>query len=255
MARVAQDSRGLKSRLPESIKLDLRRSGRDRLNRLVLDHGRLFGLPEVRQLLLNPFVDGEILQEVASIRHLTSAYPVKAALARHWKTPEPVAMRLVPHLFWRELLEICVDVRIRGPVRRAAERYLLERLSRLTLGEKISLARRIGPSAGRSLVVDAEPEVLSALMQNPRMTEEALMPLLTSDKASPQALYAVAEHPRWGTRYEIRSALCRNPQTPFSVVLRLLPELRREDLSGVATVAKHSGVVLRRVEELLEIRS
>ena len=237
--------------LPQDLTSRLRRSPSRDLKGLVASYGRFFGLPEVRQLLLNPFVDEDVIAEVATIRTLCRVRTVQAALARHHRTPEPVAMRFLPHLFWRELLEVTVDIRIRASVRGAAERQLLERLPRLTAGEKIALARRAVPSTSGPLIRGGDSRVLAAVLDNPRTTEEAIIPLLRDLEAAPQLLRQVAAHRRWGTRYEVRVALCRNPQTPFADIRRLLPSLRRDDLLGVAMVSRHSTVVRGWVEDEL----
>ena len=246
MARSAQDPP-----LPNDLPVRLRRASAPELKVLLRDYGRFFTLPQVRQLLLNPFVDAEILQELATIRTLVALHPVRVAICKHPRTPEPVAMRWIPDLFWRELLEVTVDVRIRGSVRTVAERYLLERLPRLTEGEKVALARRATASTAKQLARKADRRVLMALLDNPRTTEAALMPLLTDDEASPKALAEVAAHGRWMTRYEIVLALCLNPQTPFRQVFELLPRLTRQDLKSVCGQAKHSSVVVHEAEKVL----
>ena len=238
--------------LPDDLLSRLRRSPAPELRRLVETYGRFFGMPEVRQMLLNPFVDGESLEELATIRTLSRVRAVQAALCRHHRTPESVAMRFLPHLFWRELLEITVHIRIRAAVRRAAERYLLERLPRLTLGEKVALARRAVPSTLGPLVLEGNPGILGAALDNPRATEEALIPLLRHPEAPSKALAQVAAHPRWGTRYEVMVALCRNARTPFGVLQESLPKLGREDLEGVLMVGAHSALVHLWAREELE---
>lgn len=232
----------------------MRRASAPELKVLLQDYGRFFALPQVRQILLNPFVDAELLQELATIRPLVALHPVRVAISKHPRTPEPVAMRFIPDLFWRELLEITVDVRIRGAVRMVAERYLLERLPRLALGEKIALARRATASTAKQLARKADSRVLAALLDNPRTTDLALMPLLTDEEASPRALEKIATHERWATRYEVALALCSNPQTPFRQIFKLLPKLNRRDLESVASHSRHSSVVLHKADELLASR-
>ena len=243
-------------KLPTDLLSQLRGSSGPNLRSLVEKYGRFFAMPELRQILLNPFVDGEIFEELASIRQLTQARAVQAAIAQHHRAPEAVAMRFVPHLFWRELLEISVNIRIRASVRRAAERYLLQRLPRLTAGEKIALARRAVPSTLGPLLQKegSAPDlrILGAALDNPRMTEQALIPLLRDEGALPRTLQKIADHPRWQNRYEIRVALCRNPQTPFRTIQDFLSSLSRDDLKGVGMVSGHSSVVLRWVSEHLD---
>lgn len=237
---------------PPGLAARLRRVSSRRLLSLVDDHGRDLGLREVRQVLLNPYVTGEVIEALAMNRKLTSEPGVRSAVARHPRTPRAVAMRFVPHLFWRELLELSVDTRIRSPVRRQAERYLVQRAERLTTGEKTALARRATESVAESLVTDPSLRVLDALLANPRMTENALMPLLTSKHAAPRALEAVARDPRWGRRYEVRLALARNPKAPSREILRFLPLLQRDDLEAVAELEDQAWVVTHRAREILE---
>lgn len=176
-------------------------------------------------------------------------------LARNSRTPEAVAMRLLPGLFWRDLLEITLDVRVSPGVRAAAEGHLVKRLPRLAVGEKITIARRAGHGALAVLRHDPSLRVLAALLENPRLIEAVLLPLVTSEAASPQQLALVAGNPRWGSGYEIRRALARNPQTLSSTALTLLPTLRRSDLETIAVSERLSWLVRHQARELLGERS
>lgn len=238
--------------LPSDLRHQLRTAGRRRLRQLVEEYGRFLEIGDVRQALMNPFVEAEVLEELAANRKLTSDRSVKAALARHHRTPPRIAMRFVSGLFWRELLEITLDVRIGAAVRRLAENYLVQRLPRLSIGEKVALARRAVGRVASVLVVEPSLSILDALLANPRLTEQELMPLLTSRRSQPRALHEVARSERWGTRYEVRLALCRHPGTPSRDVVRLLPGLQREDLEAVATIEEHGWLVRHRAQQILD---
>ncbi|MEM9595124.1 MAG: hypothetical protein AAGD06_12710 [Acidobacteriota bacterium] len=239
---------------PDDLPQRLRRADRRGLRLLVEEHGRQLTLGDVRQILLNPFVDGEVIEELSFIRSLVSKIEVRRALARHRRTPEPVAMRFVANLFWRDLMEITADTRLRAPVRRLAERYLLQRLPRLTTGEKISLARRATPETAGRLLLDPNPRVVRAVLGNPRLTEERLLLLVSHPEAEPRILHLVSEDPRWGPRYSVSLALARNPRSPFRTVFAILPRLRRRDLESVAVQASHSSVVRHRAQDHLDAR-
>lgn len=244
------------SDLPQDLKQQLRTAQGSRLEELMAHFGHRLGLGEVRQLLLNPFVTADVLESLATNRRLMSERTLRAAVTGHHKTPPPLALRFVSSLFWRELLEIVVDARVTAAVRRAAETYLVQRLPRLTVGEKVALARRVVGRVAREMAVGAGAEptlrILDALLTNPRITEQELMPLLTSPRATPRALGRVAETERWGTRYEVRLALCRNPKTPSRNILELLPRLLREDLEAVAEMDEHGWVVRHRARLILD---
>ncbi len=217
------------------------------------EHGHILELRHVRQILNNPFLTESVVEELASHRRLTSVYEIKAALCRHPKTPQPSAMRFVSSLFWRDLLEITVDVRIRSGTRTLAEKYLTLRLPRLTLGEKIALARRATANVLARLGQDPDARVIAALLQNPRLTESDLEPVVAGSR-HPRHLELIAKAPRWGSSYRIRVALSLNPLAPFRALFRILPDLQRDDLQAVANLEAHSTIVRERAREILESR-
>ena len=206
---------------------------------------------QVYRVLRNPYVTAEAIEALLGIRGLLASYQVRSALARHRRTPETVALRFISGLYWRDLLEISVDMRISPAVRRVAEKYLVRRLGRLTVGEKMAVARRAASGVLAHLRQDPSLHVVRALLQNPRLTEAVLLPMVASESTLPRILDLVARDPRWGTRYEIRLAMARNTRSPFRVILRILPGLRREDLTAIAAQESHSGVIRRRADELL----
>lgn len=239
----------------EALLHRLRRAPRASLLELVEGHGRDFTIRELRQVLLNPFADGEVLQVLAANRKLVSMHEARAAIARHRRTPEPIAMRLIPNLFWRELAELTLDLRIRASVRRVAERYLTQRLPRLSEGEKINLARRSVETVAARLIAEARPRVVDAGLDNPRLSENALLEVVTAEQAQPRLLARIAGHPRWGVRYEVRAALCRQAKTPYRFIIRHLDGLRPEELVRVAANEEHADFLRAMARELLARRA
>ncbi len=160
-------------------------------------------------------------------------------------------MRFVAGLYWRDLAAISLDVHVHPSVRRVAEKYLVQRLSRLTVGEKVTLARRSSGEVIAHLRHDPSVRVVAALLENPRLTEELLVPLATKS-GSPRILDLLARHPRWGRRTEIRAALAKNGATPFRAVFAILPLLARHELAEIAADEEQSSVVRNRAREILE---
>lgn len=231
-----------------------RQASTEELVALVSSHLDSLSLPELRQLLFNPFVSAEILETLAVHRRLMAIYAAREALLRHPRLPEKSGLRLLPGLFWRELTRIATDQRLTGGLRQAAEQLLLQRLARLALGEKIALARQAPPAVLTELCREGLEPVVAALLDHPRLTEAVLVPLLINARAKPQALALVGRHQRWGASYSVRATLCRNPQSPFSLVLPWLESLHLEDLEGLTLLAPLSSVIRNRAGELLEAR-
>ncbi|MEO7795283.1 MAG: hypothetical protein ABIV06_10970, partial [Thermoanaerobaculia bacterium] len=134
--------------------------------------------------------------------------------------------------------------------RRASEMRLVERLPALAVGEKMAIARSAAPGVLSAVRHDPTPRVIAALLENPRLTEGLLLPLLASEAALPAVLAVVAGNPRWSVRYPVRLALCQNSRTPLERALMLLPLLKRGDLEGVSANVR-LPLPLRRRAQLL----
>lgn len=229
----------------------LREAEGDELLRLVREHAAEIDVPEARQILLNPFVTREVIERLLAVRKLLTAYEVRRDLAAHRHTPEPYALRFLAGLYWRDLMDVGLDTRVRPSVRRAADRQLAARLAGLSAGEKINIARRGGPGVLAELRHSPDPRVMKALLANPRLTEGTLMPVVRRETTSPEVLETIAEDRRWGARYELRRDLASNPRTPLQIALRLLPLLKKKDLRQVASGVRVPAAVRRRARLLL----
>jgi hypothetical protein len=228
----------------------LREAGEDELAALVAEHADRLGLAEARAILHNPFVTTELLGRVASSPELAGLYEVRRELAAHPRTPRALAVQLVAGLYWRDLAALGIDPRVHPLVRRSADRRLHERLPGLAVGEKIALARRASAFLVSALRFDPSPRVVTALLENPRLTEAQLLPLASHERANPRCLEALAASTRWATRRGVRAALCRNPATPVGTALRLLPGLSRNGLAAVAADVRLAVPLRSRAREL-----
>ncbi len=236
---------------PHDLASRLREVGGEELLALLERHAPELDLAAAEQALRNPFLGREAIEILAAQGRLLPAYEIKRLIALHPRTPEPLALRFIPTLFWRDLVEIGLDTRVRPAVRRAADRRLIGRLSALAVGEKASLARRASSRVLGQLRHDPSTRVVAALLENPRLTEGVVLPLVSSENARPDVLEVVARHRRWGVRYEVRLGLCLNPNTRLATALATLPSLRKSDLRMVARRPRLAPAVRRRVEVLL----
>ncbi|MEO8197021.1 MAG: hypothetical protein ABI689_09890 [Thermoanaerobaculia bacterium] len=205
---------------------------------------------EARQLFRNPFLTGVQIERVLASNRLLSAYEVRSEAARHPRTPQLIALRFIPGLYWADLVRLGLDMRLHPIVRRAAVSRLVERLPVLAVGEKIAIARSAAPGVLSALRHDPTPRVIAALLENPRLTEGLLLPLVAAESALPSVLAVIAGSAKWSVRYTVRLALCQNTRTPLDRVLILLPLLKRGDLCSVAA-NPHLRLPVRRRAQLL----
>jgi hypothetical protein len=234
------------------LHLRLRTAAAAELLALLRAHAPELAPPAVRQALRNPWCTAEAIELLAGEERLLSFYEVRRDLALHPLTPETLASRFVPTLYWRDLMALALDLRLRPALRRTAEIHLGARLPGMAVGEKISLARRAGGAVLAQLRHDPSASVIAALLDNPRLTEGVLAPVLNSARTPPAILELIAGDRRWGVRYPLRLALARNPATPLGIAWRLLEALRPADLRPLAADPRLPEPVRRRARVLLE---
>jgi hypothetical protein len=240
--------------LPESdpeLAGRLREAGSDELLALVREHLARLDPPAVKAILRNPFTTAEVVDELASQPRLLSFYEVRRDIAMHPRAPEVLALRLVQGLFWRDLVAMGADTRLHPRLRRSADQLLVARLPELAVGEKVALARRAGPGLLAHLRHDPSPRVIGALMDNPRLTEDILAPVAHGAATPGPVLALIAADRRWGARYGLQVAICRNPGAPLPTSLRLLPLLRKSELKAVTSDPRLAEAVRQRARLLL----
>ncbi|MEM9405883.1 MAG: hypothetical protein AAGA81_07600 [Acidobacteriota bacterium] len=237
--------------LPPDLLQRLRDAGPKELHELLDSYGDALDAPSALHVLRNPHCDRQVTELLLDRNHLLRVYEVRRDLVLHRNTPEVQAVRQVPSLFWRDLARAASDVRVRPRIRRAAEQTLGQRLPGLSLGEKVSLARVASGLLLSQLRWDPHPKVLEALLDNPRLTEGTLVPLVAKESTSGRVLTLIARNRKWGSRYEIKRSLCRNPRTPPALALALLPSLKRNDIRAVALKPGIVEAVRRKARELV----
>ncbi|HVT04825.1 MAG TPA: hypothetical protein VHL58_15790, partial [Thermoanaerobaculia bacterium] len=158
-------------------------------------------------ILANFFCTSRMCQMLADDARISSFYLVRSKLAIHQATPLTYALKLVHYLHWNDVVRFSIDVRIHPAVRQAMDVYLISRLAKLAVGQRISSARTCSREIGKRLMEDPEPRVFSALLNNAQVREEDLAHLVTSERAAVAQLRMLGDHGKWSCRYSIRRAL------------------------------------------------
>ena len=199
-------------------------------------------------LLRNPIITAEIIQNVYDHFEWASSLKVQCAIVNCPKCPFGLAMRLLPNLFWNDLLKTILNYRITPRLRRVAENYLKEKIENLTLGEKINLARQAPRPVIPMLRSVTQKQIVAALLQNPHVVEEDIFWILNSDNITAEVLEAIAISSRWAGRYSIQLALVQNTRTPLRISLRFLSKLKKQDLNALSK-APQTPELLRRAAD------
>jgi len=197
------------------------------------------------EILRNPHCSIEVAERVAAHRHILGSDRIRSLLCSVRGMPTPRVADLVSTLGWIGLLQLSQDPGTSPMVRRMAERRLILRIPNLTLGERIGLARRSHRTLYGPLVSSRDPQVIVALLENPRLTEGDVIALINSASPVPVVFFSVLRSGRWAPRRGIRLAMARNSSTPLPLALSALAELGPGELADIA----NDRMVPKRVRE------
>ena len=187
-------------------------------------------------LLKKPDLDPGSLEAVGKNGNVMKSRKVKLALVQHPRTPRHVSLPMVRHLFTFDLMKITLTPLVPADIKRAADEALIHRLETISTGERLTLARQGSGAVAGSLLADAESRVMTTALDNPRLTEAAIIRALMRSDSTGHFVEAVCRHAKWSVRREIRIALLRNAKTPMACAVefaRSLPvSIVREILNG-----------------------
>jgi hypothetical protein len=176
----------------------------------------------------------EAIEQITRNTAVMKSRKLRVALAGHPRTPRRIALRLIRELYTFDLMQFGLLPAVAADLKRVADELLVARLASITLGERISLARRCSPLVAAALLLDKEPRVWQTALENPRLSEAAVARAVLRPAASPALVNAVCHHAKWSLRPEIRTALLRNEHTPMARALefarRIPPALLRDIL-------------------------
>jgi hypothetical protein len=131
---------------------------------------------------------------------------------------------------------------------------LLQRIQRLSFGEKRLLALRGGKEVRSILIKDPNKEIVLAVLDNPKITETEIEIITKSRSAPEEVLRKIIRKREWMKNYVIVLSVVSNPKTPAGNAVSLLSELKTKDLSILAKSKNISEAVRAASKRLLQAR-
>jgi hypothetical protein len=184
-------------------------------------------------LLKRPDLLALDIEQLAKNSALLKSRKVRLALAAHPRAPRRLALRLLRELYTFDLIHFSQIPGAPADLKRTADEFLITRLASISLGERISLARRCSVTVATALLHDKESRVWQTALENSRLTETAVTRALQRPGATPGFVEAVCHHPKWSVRPEIRLALLRNAHTPLARAIEFARRLAPAQLRDV----------------------
>ena len=200
-------------------------------------------------LLKRQDLSSETIEQFTKNASVAKSRKVRLAIAAHPHTPRRIALRLIREFYTFDLMQFSLKPVVAADLKHAADQMLVAKISSITLGERISLARRASGSVAAALLLAKEPRVWQTALENPRLTEAALVKALLHLTAAPTFVEAVSHHRKWSVRHEVRMALLRNQHTPLARALqfaRTLPPPQLRDILHTSRLPEKVKVYLRK---------
>lgn len=187
-------------------------------------------------LLKRADLPATILEQLARNSNALKSRKVKVALVSHLHTPRHISVPLVRQFYTFDMMRVALSPVVPPDVKIVAEDALIARLTTITLGERLTLARRASGRIAAALLLDSEARVAQAALENGRLTEALVIQAVFRPQASAPLVHAIARHAKWSIRRELRIALLRTEFLPLDRALEfsraLPPPLLREILSN-----------------------
>jgi hypothetical protein len=216
----------------------------------------------------------EVIEQLAKNTNALKSRKVKVALVSHPNAPRHVSVPLARQFYTFDLMKVSLSPRVPADVRVAVDQVLISRLSTVTLGERLTLARRASGRVAAALLLDLETidgkiahgkttegkivnaetvaretRVMRTALENSRLTEALVINSVLRPAAGAALVQAVAQHAKWSRRREIRAALLRTEHLSLARALEFSREipapLLQEVLASSRLPAKIKDQLLR----------
>src|SRR5712692_9867442 len=201
-------------------------------------------------LLKHPGLPLEVLEQLAKNASVLKSRKAKIALASHPKTPRHVSVPLARPFYTFDLMKVGLSPGVPADVKVAVDDVLISRLKTVTIGERLTLARRASGRVAAAVLLDVETvdrkrmdgkivadkivnaktaaretRVMQTALENPRLTEALVISSVLRPVASAALVQAVAQHAKWSCRREIRAALLRTEHLSLARALEFGHEI------------------------------
>ncbi len=191
-------------------------------------------------LLKRADLPAEVLEQLARNSNALKSRKVRIALASHPHTPRHVSVPLARQFYTFDLMKVALSPGVPADVKVAIDDVLIARLKTVTVGERLTLARRASGRVAAALLLEVETgdgkvvdaktaaratRVMQTALENPRLTEALVISSVLRPAASTALVHAVARHQKWSHRKEIRVALLRTEHLSLARALEFSREI------------------------------
>lgn len=138
----------------------------------------------------------------------------------------------------------------------SAERVsLIRKVMFMNVKDRMKLAMKGDREARGILIRDSNKIVCSAVIKNPRVTDQEVENISAMRTVAAEVLRLIAMNRTWARSYTIIHNLARNPRTPIPTAMNVLMRIRTKDLQQLSQNRNISETVRRQAYRLAQTRS
>jgi regulator of extracellular matrix RemA (YlzA/DUF370 family) len=132
---------------------------------------------------------------------------------------------------------------------------LIKRIMFMNARDRMKLAMKGDREARNILIRDSNRVVATAVIQNPRVTDQEVENIAAMRTVADEVLRLISMNRNWARSYTIIHNLVRNPRTPLPTVINILPRIRTKDLKHLSQNRNVSEAARRQAMRLAQARS
>jgi hypothetical protein len=132
---------------------------------------------------------------------------------------------------------------------------LMRQLMFLNAKDRMKLAMKGDREARSILIRDSNRMVATAVIHNPRVTDQEVENIAAMRTVADEVLRLIALNRNWARSYPVIHNLVRNPRTPVPTVLSTLPRIRTKDLKNLTQNRNVPETTRRQALRLFQARS
>jgi len=125
----------------------------------------------------------------------------------------------------------------------------------LNARDRMKLAMKGDREARSILIRDSNRMVATAVVHNPRITDQEVENIAAMRTVADEVLRLIALNRNWARSYPVIHNLVRNPRTPVPTVLSTLPRIRAKDLKNLTQNRNVPEATRRQAQRLFQARS
>jgi hypothetical protein len=132
---------------------------------------------------------------------------------------------------------------------------MINRIMRMGVKDRVKLGMKGDREARNILIRDPNRLVASAVVNNPRITEQEVEMIASMRSVPEEILRQIASNRQWARSYNVMHSLAKNPRTPMSNVMNILARLQLRDLMALSKNRNVSDAVRKQAIRLHTARS